>query len=334
MIRLLLLLATVLLLGCGSDSAPEKVCVSGQTQSCLCPGAVESAQVCNAAGNGWDPCQCNVATKDTYVAPVEDLVAETVPDVEGPCGPDEIKMCVENSVWCYNEFTGEKGLQIEICNPPETQCAAGACVAVPCLENDYKGCVDNNVHWFNSCDEEGDFIKNCGDAGQCVDGECTTNCVPHDHKDCHEGQVHWFDSCGALESVAEICTAEQFCHEGSCVKPFYNGAWLVTANPNSKPACGGLGNATFAPATYTLTVDGSAATISANFFGTQVTLTGTVTGKQMILNGSYSVMGENHTEDWDVTFTSPTQFDGFLIDSVDIMGFPCAINWDITGDKQ
>ncbi|MCB9765373.1 MAG: cytochrome c [Alphaproteobacteria bacterium] len=43
----------LLLAACGRE-----VCEPNATRVCYCPGAAESAQVCDADGAGWGPCAC------------------------------------------------------------------------------------------------------------------------------------------------------------------------------------------------------------------------------------------------------------------------------------
>lgn len=61
------------LLGCGGEATDSHagetssgsastggplVCAPGKTEACPCPGGAQGAQTCNAAGSGWQECQC------------------------------------------------------------------------------------------------------------------------------------------------------------------------------------------------------------------------------------------------------------------------------------
>ena len=167
---------------------------------------------------------------------------------------------------------------------------------------------------------------------------------PQARKLCFNHQVYWYDSCDKQQSIAQPCADEDFCkgctvedelcdEEAVCIKPFYNGSWLVKADPDKKDACG-LGNSTYFDLDLELTVDGGVATAVGNAPGLQVPYEGTVVGKKLSLTGKYKdTSGIEHTEQIDVTFTSPTTFEGYDQDTFTLLG-PCTLIWDITGTKQ
>src|SRR5690606_360393 len=47
--------------GVTSDVGPERVCIPGETQACLGPGACSGAQACLSQGQGFGPCDCGGA---------------------------------------------------------------------------------------------------------------------------------------------------------------------------------------------------------------------------------------------------------------------------------
>lgn len=57
---------TLLLASCGEPADQDPTgCTPGVTQSCLCPGGGQGAQVCNADGSAWEACSCNAPGPDT-----------------------------------------------------------------------------------------------------------------------------------------------------------------------------------------------------------------------------------------------------------------------------
>lgn len=305
-------------------------CVPGATQSCACAGGGTSAQTCNEAGTGFQPCECGDAGA---LEPEPDAVA---PEVDaGPCDPEDeyaSKGCFEDTVF-WLDGCGGKTEPIEACNTPQEACVDGACVEA-CASHAYKDCEGMSAYWFDACENKEELIETCTGAALCSAGECVAACTPHAYQDCHKGDLWWFDACDKEEGLAKACTSEQFCENKTCVKPFYDGGWLTTANPSTKTTA--FGNATYLPFLIELDVEAGAATATGEAFGTIVTYTGTIDGKHMVLEASYTDPGGgDHQELWDVNFVALDTFTGIINDNVSVFGVPAGnIVWNITGVKQ
>jgi hypothetical protein len=47
------------------------------------------------------------------------------------------------------------------------------CAPVTCKKEDHKGCVEDKVHWFDSCGAQGEMVEDCTAGGKtCKDGAC------------------------------------------------------------------------------------------------------------------------------------------------------------------
>ncbi len=288
----------------------NNVCVPNQTFDCKCPGDASGeksgVQVCNQLGNGLEECECEGAgagSGDT-----------TGVDTDADAGTET------------DTATDEGGT---------TEDDGG-----PCLEEFEKKCVGSEIYWFDSCDNQGALVADC-QTGGCLDGVCQGECTPKVEKKCHNGHPWWFNSCGEPESGAEICEDEQFCVNSSCVKPFYNGTWEVTADPDTK-SLGIAGSVTFPPTLIDLTINGTSADASVINFPIDVEFTGTLEGKVLKMNASYDEGGEtgaHHEQALTVTFKDPQKFTGTIIDEVsaDVGLGPMSLGklvWNVTGIKQ
>lgn len=283
----------------------EPACVPGITQSCLCLGG-EGVQACNSEGTGFTACECPSATSDAHLAP----------DVTTDWG----------------------GTQAEDISGPDMNCTPQA----------LKACKEGNVVWLDSCGNYGGIAEACGENSTCSGDTCIEVCTPHAAKYCLKNAIYWYDSCGEAEGPAELCGDEQFCKgctvdeapcDGSpnCIKPFYNGTWEMVANPDTQTACGGLSETKYFKQKLVLEVDGSDATGQISVANIQVDYTGTITGKKLVLTGSYSQtdlgVTIDHDETIEVEFESLNSFSGLHIDSYDLIGLPCTVYWDVTGTK-
>lgn len=62
----------------------EPVCVSGETQACLCAGARPGAQVCLADRTGWSVCVCGTGSGEGTNDPSDEEDPKEEPDEEDP----------------------------------------------------------------------------------------------------------------------------------------------------------------------------------------------------------------------------------------------------------
>lgn len=196
-------------------------------------------------------------------------------------------------------------------------CQAGQCVCAPVCDG-------------LSCGSDGCGGQcQCNDGYVCQGGLCVGDCVPHKFKVCYQTDVWYFDSCNNPEEIFDDCSDAEFCLDNLCQLPLYNGQWYITANP-SQQMLGGFFPITFPPQTMTLTVNGQNAHGVIMYEGNTMDYWGTVSGKVMSLTADYSISGLNVHEAWEVTFTSPTKFQG-----VDVETNPLGtVYWNITGLRQ
>lgn len=304
---------------CSADpaSGDSSLCVPNQTFECKCvgdPTGVKSGvQACNAFGNGLEECQCAVGT--------------------GGAGST-----VGGATTGGSDTTSTDGGTTEGADTGDATGDTGE----PCLGEYEKQCVGTLLYWFDSCGDQTEQVADCGSGG-CLDGACQGVCTPKVEKKCHNGNPWWFDSCGEPGSGADICQAEQFCLNATCVKPFYDGNWTVTADPDTKPL-GGLGNAQFLPTTLALLITGSNASAELLNFTVDVTYTGTLEGKVLKMSASYDEGGQfgaHHEENVVVTFSDPLTFTGTITDQITadlgLGGGAQPIGqlvWLVTGKKQ
>ena len=275
------------------------------------------------------------------------------------CAPGATQLCLctasEQGVQTCNENATGWGPCAGCSNTPPADAGATDTSAPPedsgqqCLTQYEKKCVDKDVYWFDSCGNQETKVESC-EIG-CAAGECAQGCVPKSTVKCVDGQPHFFDSCGVDGGVygAKACKDFEFCKdtptgdpEGAfCVKPYYNGNWSMTANPDTKEVCG-LANSIYPKQTLELTVNGQDATGVVNIQGYTVNYVGTVEGKTLTLTGNYTqsdITGTiEHEVVIEVVFNDPNEFEGIHSDSfeLDLLGtlMPCVVYWNVTGVKQ
>ena len=355
LLALLLLLAPA---GCDSgDASTGGVCEPGATQTCVCPDA-SGAQSCNAAGTGWEACQCvggggGGSSADATTHPGDDdalsttdATGTTTPDDAVGPGPDD---CTPSCLGGQPMLCDADGQQVvgDPCDPG-TVCEDGVCVDLPCEPKASEGCDGDLLVWIDSCGQLGDTIEDCSAVGYCSNGECVEACLPQHEKRCVGNDVYWFDSCGSEGGQAEACDDDEFCDgcqpedancskEGQCVKATLSGTWSVTANPSSQSVMGG--DVPFLPAMISLEVDGTDVTGYAEVGVYVIDYTGTLTGKNLKMTGEYvesSALGDvNHVEVYDVHFSDPETFSGLNSDTftLPVLG-DTTIYWNVTGVKQ
>ncbi len=301
-------------------------------------GCVESTG--GGVGNlsASDAGQLDLNTEDGQV---DDLIEDVA------CTPTDKyfkRGCYEGAAFWYDNC-GKKADLIETCKLPEETCEEGVCV-VGCSPMDHKGCEGNAIWWYDSCDNKGQLIEACTENTICSNNECVASCTPHAETYCLDNAIYLYDSCGNAETPSEICADDEFCkgctvddepgcnQSPNCVKAFYDGNWELTADPNKKDACG-LGNAEYFDQVLNLNVDGQTATGKIQVAGFSVDFTGTLEGKHLVLEGSYTQDdGTFHEELIDVMFTSLSTLEGTHTDKFSLLGFPCSLYWKIEGVKK
>ena len=305
------LFASGCLVGCeAAGGSGSDVCDPGVTQACLSTGGA-GVQSCSDDGSGWGACTPLGAPADTGQGTHD--TADPPPDT-GPGTPDVGPV----------QDTDD------------------------CIPNYEKVCNGSAVVWLDSCGVVGDSVEACTGNSYCSEGICVEACGPHDHTRCDGDDIFWHDSCGDQEGLLEACGDDAFCvgcqkddasckDEPLCVKGFYSGDWLVSADPDTKDACG-LGNSTYFDLVLHLTVEGGVATATGSVLEFDLEYEGTVVGKKLTLEGTYSQtsmgMTIDHVEKIDVTFDTLEHFWGASQDTFSMLGLPCTLYWDITGVKQ
>jgi len=365
----LALAASALCFSACGDDAP-RICSPGATQQCFCSGNTTGAQSCTASGTGWEACNCGQVTTPP---PGPDATTDGA-----GCTPTTAqfeKRCYLNAVFWYDDCGTKQDQVVQQCQEPEETCVEtetdgmmNATCQVGCAPMHHKGCENNSVWWFDSCNNKGELVETCPAGSQCKDKggndvvcEEGANCTPHAYEKCNGPDVYWFDSCDNVESLAAQCGEQEFCLGKKCVKPSYVGNWHVSANPNYKEGFG-----TYQEAICTLKVeestvcdnDGAACTTDEDCGGsgicaTQLTATltdpigavytGTIEGKLMKLTGSYQSGGIQVDATINVYFEiseeiggklPPDRFTGTQLEIVDIGLGPMQAVWNITGKKQ
>jgi hypothetical protein len=324
----------------GSDGT-TKACEPAEEVACTCEnGDGLGVSTCSSKGTTWGPCLCGATPETDAVGQVDGGNGDS------SCTPTDGNFkrdCYEGAVFWFDDC-GNKGELIEACKLPEEACEEGLCV-VGCAPMDHKACEGNALWWYDSCNNKGQLIEACSENTICSGDKCVLSCTPHAEKYCLNDAIYWYDSCGNAETPAEICTKDEFCkgctvddencnQTPNCVKAFYDGEWLLTAEPNKKDACG-LGNAEYFDQVLVLTIDGTDAVGKIQVAGFDVDFTGTLEGKHLMLEGSYTQQdGTFHEELIDANFTSLTTLEGIHTDNFSILAFPCSLYWDISGVKK
>ena len=314
---LMFALFTMGLNACEASSGGAKICDPGVYQTCPCLDGTEGLQQCESSGAQWGDCSC-----DTSDPNPNDVVSDPGDGVVAP-----------------GDVTGD--VDDDHGNGPdlgEPQCT-------PQWE---KVCNGDVIVWVDSCGTLGDTIESCAEIGYCSSGACVAACLPKAEERCSGNTIYWFDSCGEKESVSLACADDEFCvgchedddlcsKEAQCAKGFFDGQWKITADPNTKDACG-LGEATYFDLIVELTIDSNGvADAVGDVLEYDLHYTGTLTGKNLEMSATYSQsalgMSIEHVEEIDVNFTSLETFEGVSSDSFNMLA-PCTLYWNITGVKQ
>ncbi|MDP6944979.1 MAG: hypothetical protein QF464_12575, partial [Myxococcota bacterium] len=297
----------------GDASGTGGVCDPGETQNCVCPDDT-GAQSCNDTGTGWEPCVCTgggvgggggdatapgdaVDQPDAVVTPKEDVAGPTSDTLGPDVTTSDVQACVPYCVGKVPYSCDDEGQAVAAAPcADDFHCSLGTCA--PCEGVAGTTCEGDKVVSFDACGEVVAELEDCTLVGYCSGGECVEACIPQHDKRCVGNDVYWFDSCGAEGGPAEVCADDEFCDgcqpedaacskEGQCVKAVLTGTWHVTADPDTKDACG-MGPATFLPVMMDLQVDGTTVTGHADVLDFSIDYVGTLEGKHLTMTGTYS----------------------------------------------
>jgi hypothetical protein len=83
-------------------------------------------------------------------------------------------------------------------------------------------CYNNDVYWYNSCDERETIKQDCNSTQYCANNVCvnnqtTSSCNSNSYSACYNGDVYWYNNCGIRESIRYNCGSTQTCSNGACV---------------------------------------------------------------------------------------------------------------------
>jgi hypothetical protein len=259
--------------------------------------------------------------------------ADSEPKVCDP-GKTDVCLCIgggQGVQSCSNDGTGWGKCECGVAPQPDTtsqlDIVSGDTEA--CVPSDpyvSKGCYENSVFWFDSCDEKGELIETCQVPEEtCTAGECVTGCAPNHHKGCEGNSVWWFDSCNNKGELIETCAENTTCGNGECQESCEIHAykackgndvyWYDSCGVEEtlaelcetddfcvedkciKPSFAGTwyveakpannGLGTFQPFTGPLTYVDGVATLTEPGFADSIEYVGDINGKVMKLNGTY-----------------------------------------------
>lgn len=156
-----ILAMTIIFLTSGCD---DQTCSPGATQSCVCPGGGEGAQVCSDSGSRWGPCDCG--TTDASTDTTQEDTPGTDTTMDAGCTSDAD---CDNGIFCDGT---------EVC--VEGECQSG--VAVVC--DDVDDCTTDR------CDEgagECVFADRDEDGDGFIDADCGGDDCEDDLADVYPG---------------------------------------------------------------------------------------------------------------------------------------------------
>jgi hypothetical protein len=121
----------------------------------------------------------------------------------------------------------------------------------------YQQCGDDgNVHWFDSCDQEGALVSTCAACETCVNtSEITAQCDPttlQAYQQCSDdGGIYWYDSCDEKGSKAVDCAVF-----GTCTNTSSNNARCIVDDCTGHEDFTFCNVVTFPDRTYDICVSG------------------------------------------------------------------------------
>jgi len=97
----LVLAIAMLFVGCAEGGAGEHHCTPGETQTCVCPGGLEGAQVCQPSGDRWGACDCSAGDSDTDsdTDTDSDMDTDTDTDTDSDTETDTGPLCEAGGVY-------------------------------------------------------------------------------------------------------------------------------------------------------------------------------------------------------------------------------------------
>lgn len=333
--RTLVTMMVLFLVGCVSGPTEEAstACEPAQVQTCICDDGTFSHQTCDFQGLGFGACEC--------VAPNPD--------------PGQT-LCVPNAEQACQCPDGAQGVQR--CDAFGNSLGACTCESAPCVAtraDSYQGCLGQDVVWYDDCDQPGAIVQSCTGGAVCFEGQCVTDCQPEAGLYCLNDAITWYDSCDQPGFQTEPCSPDKICQgctidQKPCASPpvcmaaSFDGTWELVATPATLDNCG-------LPKTYpgaqflVLSTNGGVATgviDNAIEYGAPLDFTGTVTGKYLSVQASYSEAGPPSVGNAvvydhmiDVELTSESTFAGTHANTyTQNAGTTCTWTWNITGARQ
>ncbi|MBI4143361.1 hypothetical protein HY487_00590 [Candidatus Woesearchaeota archaeon] len=88
-----------------------------------------------------------------------------------------------------------------------------------CKRHERRSCIGDVVFWFDSCNNQEEFVESCSSGEVCREGECEKYCAPNVGKKCEDDKIYWVDSCGKKGQLHFDCKnnlARNQCRNGKC----------------------------------------------------------------------------------------------------------------------
>ncbi len=160
--------ATVGVFGCGRSMLGfGESCEVGDEHVCQCPDGSIGVQICGE--DGWGECQCGSTDTDTD----SDIDADTDTDSDTDSDTDT-----------DTDTDSDTDTDTDTVTDTETGSDTDTVTDTSCIPQSYQQCGSGgDVHWFDSCDNEGAVVDDCADVnGMCENLTPTTaqcGCVTH-----------------------------------------------------------------------------------------------------------------------------------------------------------
>jgi len=175
----------------------NEICENG-----ICANAFCFQDDYKCSNNGEDLLKCDnnqwVISAECDYGCMNDRYCAQCDEGDTKCSGNDIEVC-EDGFWIINT-----------CN---NGCSDGTCI--PCTENSYFQCYNNNVYWYDSCNNRMEIKETCSngceiDACIVIDDPCDEK----DHYQCDEGHIFWYDSCDEGGDLKFYCAYG--CENGNC----------------------------------------------------------------------------------------------------------------------
>ena len=80
-----------------------------------------------------------------------------------------------------------------------------------CTPNYQQRCVNNNMYWYDSCGNQGNYAGSC-------DYNNYNNCTYHAYRLCQGNNIYWYSGCNQQQDLVQSCSMyNQVCQYGQCV---------------------------------------------------------------------------------------------------------------------